>query len=107
MKKQVSILMLLLFLVGASAQYIALTKEYKKLFKKRNIGTVDDNLSNWGWIKYDLTSLHDQINNVSSYDYDLWFQIKLKEKIYIFHAMGDISIELHQYNFITNNILNN
>lgn len=105
MKKQVSILMLLLFSVGASSQYIALTKDYKKLFNKRNISKIDRSLTERGWTKFNHITLADLLKDRPAMDYEMWIHEELKNKIFIFYSNGNWDKADQQFSYMYHNFL--
>lgn len=107
MKKIALLLTVVLFsTVFYSQESITITREYKRLFNKRNISSISENLTERGWIYYKTSSLYDFLNNTPSVDFDLWVNEEFKEKIYIFYSSGNKEKALNQFNYILDNLLN-
>ena len=105
MKKTFLLLGILIFTISCTSQYyLKITKEYKKLFSKRNISNIDQNLTDKGWTKLEQATLFNLLNGESSVDYDIWINEELKEKIYIFRSNGNPDKANQQFSYMYHNL---
>ncbi len=108
MKK--TILLVLLCVISATVtsqdRYVKMTRDYKRLFSKRNIENIDNSLYSLGWERVSQITSPDILNGNLGLPYSKWFNEYGEEEIYLFDSKGSSDNMLQQVKCIKDNILN-
>ncbi len=106
MKKQLIILILLLLGFGFQAQYIQLSKYYRRVLNKSNHDKIDKKLIEGGWECLDKTVPMNYFYWERSYDYKLWHFNEFEYILYIFKEPEEQGTKLYITDFINQHLLN-
>ena len=107
MKKTILLILLCVISSSATSQdyYIKMTRDYKRLFNKRNIENIDNSLSYRDFKKTQQVTPLNIIRGNLGYPYSKWYNDYFQEEIYLFDAKGNLADIEHQKRFIKDNLL--